>query len=520
MEWLFDPTAWLGLGTLILLELVLGIDNLVFIAILAQKLPPHQRDKARKIGLIMTLAMRLAMLCSVAWLATLTEPLLDIAGKVFSGRDLVLLLGGLFLLFKATSEIHERLEGKGHGGEQGRYKARFWMVVTQIAILNAVFSIDAVITAVGMSDHLAIMMLAITIAIFLMIAVSRPLTDFVNEHPTIVMLCLGLLLMIGFSLVAEGFGAHIPKGYLYAAIGFSILIEFFNQFAQARLKKRVSKAPDMRERAADTILKILGARKDDSGQSNHEIGALLQLAAKQDLLSAAEKELLRGVFNLIGRRVSTIMTPRTDIEWLDVSEPDEEIRRQIADSKRSQLLVGDGSLENTLGVIDREDFLAPLIHENRMPPLAQMMKEPIFVHENVPILNLLETFKKKISDIAVVIDEFGGVQGVITHHDFLEAIAGEFPDYDDPKPENDILEQPDGSYVINGLTSIYDVRDRTGFEYIPDGKFATMAGFILHEFAHLPMTGETLTWGDWAIEILSLDGKRIGTVKIQRQAVE
>lgn len=514
MEWIADPTVWLGLGTLVLLELVLGIDNLVFIAILAQKLPPHQRDKARKIGLLLALGMRLVLLTAIAWLATLTAPLIDVAGRAFSGRDLILLVGGLFLLFKATSEIHGRLEGKGHGGGQTHYKAKFWMVVTQIIVLDAVFSLDAVITAVGMTDHVPVMMLAVTIAIVLMIIVSKPLTEFVNAHPTIVMLCLGFLLMIGFSLIAEGFGMHIPKGYLYAAIGFSILIESFNQFAQARLKRRVAQAPDMRERTADALLRLLGARKAEDGQSAHEIGVLLHQASKEDLLSPAEKDLLRGVLNLTARPVSTIMTPRTDLEWLDIAEPEEGIRRQVAESNRSQLLVGEGSLENILGVVDRAGFLKPLIRENRMPSPLKLMKEPLYVHENVPVLTLLEMFKKKLADIAVVLDEYGSLQGVITHHDLLEAVAGEFPDYDDPKPENDIIAQSDGSYIVQGLASIYDVRDRTGFDYLPDGRFATIAGFILHEFGRIPAAGERLDWQGWTLEVLELEGRRIKTVRM------
>jgi predicted tellurium resistance membrane protein TerC len=234
MEIFLDPTIWAGLVTLIILELVLGIDNLVFIAILAQRLPTHQRNLACKIGLLLALGMRFILLASISWMATLTDPWIDVFGQSFSGRDMIMLIGGMFLLYKATGEIHGRLEGRGHGDKKSPYKAGFWVVVTQIIVLDAVFSLDAVITAVGMSDHLEVMMLAVTIAILLMIWISSPLTKFVNEHPTVVMLCLGFLLMVGFSLVAEGFGAHIPKGYLYAAIGFSVLIEAFNQYAQAK----------------------------------------------------------------------------------------------------------------------------------------------------------------------------------------------------------------------------------------------------------------------------------------------
>ncbi|MGQ0527572.1 MAG: TerC family protein [Alphaproteobacteria bacterium] len=515
MEWLWDPTAWLGLLTLILLELILGIDNLVFIAILAQKLPAHQRDKARKIGLILALGMRLVLLASIAWLTTLTAPLFAVLGQEFSGRDLIMLGGGLFLLWKATTEVHGRLEGHGHGHGGTQYKAKFWMVIAQIIVLDAVFSIDSVITAVGMSDHLSIMMLAVAISIVLMIWVSKPLTEFVNAHPTIVMLCLGFLLMVGFSLVAEGFGSHIPKGYLYAAIGFSVLIEAVNQFAQVKLKRRVrEETPDMRERTANALLRMLGARKGGDEQSSQEIGVIIQQAAQENFLSDPEKDLLRGVLNLTERSVSTIMTPRTDIEWIDITESDEGIRRQLTENTRSQLLVGEGSLEAVLGVVHREDFLTPLIQRGWIPPLAKIMKEPLFVHENASILMLLETFRKKRADLAVVIDEFGTVQGLITHHDLLEGIAGEFPDHDDPAPETMIAKQDDGSWVIDGAASIYDVRDRTGFDYELDGSFSTMAGFVLHEAGKFPNVGEVLKWEGWKFEVLEMDGKRIARVRL------
>ncbi len=199
MELLMDPSIWAGLLTLIVLEIVLGIDNLVFIAILADKLPPKQRDKARLIGLSLALVMRLGLLSVISRMVTLTKPLITIADFSFSGRDLIMLLGGIFLLFKATTELHERLENRQHDAGHGKGYASFWVVVLQIVVLDAVFSLDAVITAVGMVNHLPVMMAAVVIAMILMLLASKPLTRFVNQHPTVVVLCLSFLLMIGLS---------------------------------------------------------------------------------------------------------------------------------------------------------------------------------------------------------------------------------------------------------------------------------------------------------------------------------
>lgn len=268
MEWLADPSIWMGLATLVVLEIVLGIDNLVFIAILADKLPPHQRDRARVIGLALALLMRLVLLAALAWIMKLTAPLLTLFDHSFSGRDLILLGGGLFLLFKGTMELHERLEGREHHEDGKKVYASFAMVVAQIVVLDAVFSLDSVITAVGMVDNLGVMYAAVTIAMALMLLASKPLTRFVNKHPTVVVLCLGFLLMIGFSLVAEGLGYKIPKGYLYAAIAFSILVEAFNQWVRFNRERNERRLP-FRQRTADAVLRMLGARPanghDDEG---------------------------------------------------------------------------------------------------------------------------------------------------------------------------------------------------------------------------------------------------------------
>src|SRR5690606_5179157 len=250
LEWMVEPSAWAGLLTLVLLEIVLGIDNLIFIAILVEKLPPEQRDRARIVGLSLALLMRLGLLSVMSWLITLTEPWFSIGPLAFSQRDVILIVGGFFLLLKGTIELHERVEGKFEHASGPRLHAGFWAIILQIVVLDAVFSLDSVITAVGMVNHLSIMMIAVTIAIILMLIASKPLTRFVNAHPTVVMLCLGFLLTIGFTLLVEGFGFHVPKGYLYAAIAFSVLIETLNQLARRNMRRQAASRP-LRERTAE-----------------------------------------------------------------------------------------------------------------------------------------------------------------------------------------------------------------------------------------------------------------------------
>jgi predicted tellurium resistance membrane protein TerC len=233
MEWLTDPQSWAALVTLTVLEIVLGVDNVIFIAILAGKLPEAQQKKARTIGLGLAMITRVALLFSLFWIIRLTAPLFTVLGEEISGRDIILLLGGLFLLAKSTHEIHDKLEGEtGHAS--ARVAASFVSVIVQIILLDIVFSLDSVITAVGMANKIEIMITAVVIAVGFMMAFAGVISDFVHRHPTIKMLALSFLLLIGVSLIAEGLDHHIPKGYIYFAMAFSVFVEMLN----LRIRKR------------------------------------------------------------------------------------------------------------------------------------------------------------------------------------------------------------------------------------------------------------------------------------------
>ena len=241
MDWITQPEAWVGLLTLTLLEIVLGIDNIIFISILAGKLPEHQQARARRLGLMGAMVTRILLLASLAWVIRLTHPLFTVLGKDISGRDIILIAGGLFLLAKATHEIHESLEGDA-GRANTKTARSFGAVVTQIALLDIVFSLDSVITAVGMVRHLTVMIAAVVIAVGVMMFAAGAISDFVHRHPTVKMLALSFLLLIGVTLIADGLGQHIAKGYIYFAMGFSVFVEMLN----LRLRKR-SRPVELRE---------------------------------------------------------------------------------------------------------------------------------------------------------------------------------------------------------------------------------------------------------------------------------
>ena len=235
MEWLLDPQAWVALATLTALEIVLGIDNIIFISILAGRLPPEQRNYARRLGLGLAMLTRLALLFSLAWVMGLTEPWFTVLDHAISGRDLILVAGGLFLLAKSTHEIHNSLEGPAGTGP-AQAASGFAAVLVQIAVLDIVFSLDSVITAVGMVEHLSVMAIAIVIAVVIMLLAAQPIGDFVDRHPTVKILALSFLILVGTALIAEGFDFHVPKGYIYFAMAFSVAVEMLN--IRMRAKRR------------------------------------------------------------------------------------------------------------------------------------------------------------------------------------------------------------------------------------------------------------------------------------------
>jgi predicted tellurium resistance membrane protein TerC len=238
IEWLTNPHTWIALVTLTALEIVLGVDNVIFVSILAGKLPVAQQPRARRLGLFLAMFMRIALLFSITWLIRLTAPLFAVAGHEFSGRDLILLAGGLFLIAKATYEIHDKLEGE-EGHESARVPSSFSAVIVQVMLLDIVFSLDSVITAVGMVDRVAIMVAAVVAAVLVMMLFAKTIGDFVGRHPTIRMLALSFLLLIGVMLMVEGTGNHVPKGYIYFAMAFSLFVEILNMKAGSRGAKPV-----------------------------------------------------------------------------------------------------------------------------------------------------------------------------------------------------------------------------------------------------------------------------------------
>ncbi|MEN8416493.1 TerC family protein [Acinetobacter radioresistens] len=508
MEFLLDPGIWVGLLTLIVLEIVLGIDNLVFIAILADKLPPEKRDKARVIGLSLALVMRLGLLFAISWLVTLTQPLITVFDWTFSGRDLILLFGGLFLLYKAVSELHERMEGKTEVKVTTNVAyASFTAVVAQIVILDAVFSLDSVITAIGMVDNIYVMMAAMIVAMAVMLLASKPLTEFVNRHPTVIILCLSFLLLIGISLIAEGFGFHIPKGYIYSGIGVAILIEIFNQFTSRNAAKHEAKIP-LRHRTANSILKLMGGRVETVADA--------QSTEAQDAFVDEERYMIGGVLTLAERSVASIMTPRNQISWVNLEDSPEQIREQVLSVPHSLFPVCRGSLDKVISVIRAKELLDVLEDEVQLKALLKQQR-PIYIFEKMKVIDAINTLRTSKGSLVLVNDEFGNIQGLISPLDVFEAIAGEFPDADE---QLDLVKIDESTWKAAGSLDLYQLELELGMLDLveDDADYVSVAGLISDKIQDKITVGTQLDFRGVRFEVTELEGNRIKTVQITHQS--
>ncbi|CAL4322667.1 UPF0053 inner membrane protein YoaE [Buchnera aphidicola (Eriosoma lanigerum)] len=514
MEFFLNSSSWVGLLTLITLEVVLGVDNLVFVSILTEKLPPSQRDTARTIGLTLALVMRLSLLSLMSWIVTLVHPIIQNQYISLSSRDLILLFGGLFLLLKSTIELHERLENHQHEKLNNKNYASFWPVVIQIVILDAVFSLDSVITAVGMVNSLSIMMIAVIIAMILMLLASKPLTNFMNLHPTIVVLCLSFLLIIGLSLVSEALGIAIPKGYLYAAVGFSIIIELFNQIARHNFIKHQSKRP-MRQRAAEAILRLMIKERQNNNEeyvTKNNNTTELTIPSESTTFKEEEKYMLNGVLTLAARSIRSIMTPRRAISWVNIEKERDEIRTQLLDTPHSLFPICKGELDEIIGIVRAKELLVKLETNTNIIEFATTTP-PIIIPDTLDSINLLGVLKKSKGSLVIVSNEFGVIQGLVTPLDLLEAIAGEFPDADET-PE---IVTEKNSWLVKGSTDLHSLQQLFDIENLTTEKhYASLAGLLIAQKGQLPLPGDIIYIPPLQFQILEANEYRIDLVRIKK----
>lgn len=511
MEVLLDPSIWVSLIILIVLEIVLGIDNLIFIAILSNKLPPRQRNRARITGLSLALIMRIGLLSVMTWMITLTQPLFTdpFFQHPFSVRDIILVFGGFFLLQKATRELHERIEGGMIVEGKSKGYAKFWPIVLQIIVLDAVFSFDAVITATSIAKHLWVMVAAVSISMGLMLFAAKALTDFVNRHPTIVVLCLSFLLMIGLSLIMEGFGIEVPKGYIYAAIGFSVFIELINQLINRNLLKQESKY-SRRERAANLVLKMLGTNdKHEESEAEEEDDNHLD---EPEIFGQDERNMVSGVLTLGDRMIRSIMTPRNNISWINIQDSKEEILRQVKEIPHNYFPVCEGHLDEVIGVVRAKDVIADLMTTGEIDR-ENTIKPAIFSHRSTTVLKMMDIFRHTNAHMVIVTDDFGSVHGVITLLDIIEAIAGEFPD-EDEKASIEVIGEDE--WIMAGSCDLHLVEQTLSVRGLVDEQddYSSLGGMLVDIFDNVPAVGDSLELQGYLFTVKEVDDRRILNVHV------
>jgi predicted tellurium resistance membrane protein TerC/Mg2+/Co2+ transporter CorC len=512
MEWLTDPTIWVGLATLVALEIVLGVDNLIFIAILAGRLPPRERERARRIGLMLALVTRLALLAGISWVMSLTKPVFTVGGHGVSWRDLILIAGGVFLLVKATMEIHDRLEAQPAEHPAMRAGA-FWPVVAQIVALDIVFSLDSVITAVGMVDELYVMMGAVIIAVGVMLVAANPLSAFITARPSLIILCLGFLLMIGLVLVVDGLGVHVPKGYVYAAIAFSVMIETFNQIAR-RNRRKLAEAMPPRQRVARAVLRLLGGVPlSGPGALAAEPADATAQAPQEEVFTPLERSMVRGVLELSRRPITAIMTHRSNVDWIDALAGRDAVLESVRASRYREFPVGRGSLDKLAGIARKEDVLAAGRDDGRFV-LDAVVREPVAAPAGATILDVLELFKRAPLELVIVVDEYGGFEGIVTRTDLLEAIAGDLPKVPDKEPR--VSQLPDGALSIDGTLPLPDLQQRLRLDGLPEGTYHTAAGLVLAILGRVPKSGDTAECCGWRLEVMEMEGLSVKRLVARR----
>ncbi|BGI51448.1 MAG: TerC family protein [Buchnera aphidicola (Ceratovacuna japonica)] len=515
MEIILDPSNWAGLLTLIILEVTLGIDNLLFITIISNKLPVHQRDKARIIGLSIALCIRLILLFLVSWITTLNSTIIQIKGFKFSSKDIILFLGGLFLLFKAITELNERLDHPKNIKIENKIYTSFWFVIFQIVLLDVIFSLDSVITSLGVVNKLSMMIISMIIAMIIMLYAAKIITKFINKHPTIVLLCISFLLMIGLSLIAESTGFFIPKGYLYTAVVFSTLIELFNQIAKRNFIKYQSNMP-MRKRLAEIVIKLMSKKQKDKSnkkEENKKNNYIANFKKENEEFKDEERYMMHGVLTLALRSIRSIMTPRGEISWVNSEHKNKKIRSKLLKSPHSLFPVCKGELDKIVGIVRAKEMLIALEKKINILDFSSKIS-PIIIPDTLDPINLLKILRKAKGNFVIVTNEFGVIQGLITPLDVLEAIAGEFPDADETP---DVIEEKN-SWLVKGNTDLHSLEQLLNVDKLVDKekKCASLAGFLISNTGNIPNIGETIKINNLEFTIIKSNRYKIKLVRIRK----
>ncbi|CAL4321523.1 TerC family protein [Buchnera aphidicola] len=509
-----DPSTFMNLLILITIEVVLGLDNLIFLTILVKKLPPQHRKQARILGVLLSLCIRIVFLSLLSWSASLKNPFYSSKYFTCSVRQVILLSGGLFLSSMAFFELYNKAFHTNKRIIIQKKYSKLWSIVFQLVLLDVIFSLDSIITAIGIMNNIILMSIAVTISMLFMLLVAKPLKKFMDKYHTIFIVCLSFLFMIGVSLILEAFKLIVPKNYLYFSIFFAIFVEFFNQFSKYNLSLYQYSRP-IRIRILEKIFKILKNERKKNKKFLHSINEKKNKNSSLDMTFDKEEQyMIYSLLNLAIRPIKSIMTPRTEISWININTSKSKIKKKILDTPHNIFPICEGELDRLIGVVHAKECLNAIENKKNIEKCA-LKNLPIIISEDINPIYLLKILKKSRGNIIIVINKFNVIQGLITPLDFLKAIAGNFPDVDETP---DIVKEKN-SWLVKGHTDLNSLQQLLNIKPLMKKKIihASIAGLLIEKKGSMPIPGDIIKISSFYFNVLKVKRYKIELIRITKK---
>uniref|UniRef100_A0A451DFC1 UPF0053 inner membrane protein YoaE n=1 Tax=Buchnera aphidicola (Cinara pseudotsugae) TaxID=2518978 RepID=A0A451DFC1_9GAMM len=514
-----DPSAWAGLLILIFLETVLSIDNIIFIAILSKQLPYYQRNRARYTGLILALLMRFGLLIIASSLVNLTKPIIINKFFMFSTKEIILLIGGLFLFFKTIFELYNHITNITYQSHKKKKQSSFWYVVVQIVILDAIFSLDSVMTAIGMMQNIVIIISAVTISTIIMIFISEVFINFINSQKTAIILCLSLLLMISINLIIESLGFRFPKEYLYISIGFALFVEIMNQIRIRNIILKKSSQP-LRTTILYSVKKIVQKTLENkiniikkseisyvTSNSNHNY---LNNITSPNIIQQEEINIINNVLKIGDTSIKNIMVHKDKIVWIDITDNYKKIKKIILKTSYNVLPVCYKQLNEIIGVVPKYKLLHVVNTHQDIHDFV-MQYPPIIIPNTISIINILHLLRYSENNIIMINDDLGSIQGMIKYTNVFNVIAGKF--LNSKKMPKIIINN--NNWIVQGSVSLNDLKKLLNIKIIkPNNHCYSISDFLLNKYNKISGAGQVLSHGSYSFSILQSSLYKIHLVKI------
>ncbi|VFP77790.1 TerC family protein [Buchnera aphidicola] len=519
MHVFLDPSAWAGLFVLIFLETVLSIDNIIFIAILSKQLPHHQRNRARCTGLMLALLMRFGLLIIASSLVNLTKPIIINKFFIFSTKEIILLIGGSFLFFKTIFELYNHITNITYQSHKKNKKSSFWYVVIQIVILDAIFSLDSVMTAIGMMQNIVIIISAVTISTIIMIFISEVFINFINSQKTAIILCLSLLLMISINLIIESLGFCFPKEYLYISIGFALFVEIMNQIRIKNIILKKSNQP-FRTIILHSVKKIVQKTLENRTNTikNSEISYLtnknshnyLNNTSSTNTMQHEEINIINNVLKIGDTSINNIMVNKDKIVWIDITNNYKQIKKIILNTSHNILPVCYKQLNEIIGVVPKYKLLHA-INTNQDIHNFIMQYPPIIIPNTISTINILKLLRYSENNIIMINDDLGSIQGMIKYTDIFNIIIGKF--LNSKKMPKIIINN--NNWIVQGSIPLNDLKKLLNIRIVkPNNHCYSISDFLLNKYKKISRNGQILHHGSYSFSILQSNLYKIHLVKI------